>query len=229
MQIKRLILQTSALEKLTDFYIKLMELPVKKSGHAGQSLGGGHGEMEIAITIGSTELVFQHAKAADPFYHFAINIPANKIEEAGTWLKDRAELMWIDQYSNDIADFASWHAKSVYFFDPAGNILELIARFDLDNQTNETFSSKQFLSVSEIGLVFPEKEFDQRTGDLLKRFNLSYFAKQPPLPQFKAVGDDEGLFIIVPENRSWFPTSKPSGIFKMEIEAKAIREFCISL
>jgi hypothetical protein len=32
MQIKQLILQTSALKELTDFYIKLMELPVALSG-----------------------------------------------------------------------------------------------------------------------------------------------------------------------------------------------------
>jgi len=206
MQIKRLILQTSALEKLTDFYIKQMELPVKKSG-----------KKEIAITIGSTELVFQQAKSADPFYHFAINIPANKIEEAKTWLKNRTELIWMEQYKSDVADFVNWHAKSVYFYDPAGNILELIARFDLENETQEPFSSNQFLSISEIGLVFPEDEFDKRTHELMNRYRLSYFAKQPPLPQFRAVGDDDGLFIIVPENRNWFPTSKPSGIFPIVI------------
>jgi len=230
MQIKRLILQTSALEKLTDFYIKLMQLPVKKSGVARQSPGvGGHDQKEIAITIGSTELVFQQAKAADPFYHFAINIPANKIEEAKEWLKDRVKLIWMNDYKSDVADFVTWHAKSVYFYDPAGNILELIARFDLDNQTSEPFSSKQFLSVSEIGLVFPEKQFDKRIEKLIKQYGLSYFPKQPPLPQFRAVGDDEGLFIIVPENRHWFPTSKASGVFDIQIEGEANGKFCLRL
>ena len=152
MQIKRLILQTSALKELTDFYIKLMELPVELSG-----------EKEIKIKIGSTELIFQQAHAADPFYHFAINIPANKIEEAKSWLKARVELIWIEQYKSDIADFVNWHAQSVYFYDPAGNILELIARFDLDNKTDQPFSSAQFLSISEVGFVFKEDELDKRT------------------------------------------------------------------
>jgi hypothetical protein len=206
MQIKKLILQTSALKELTDFYIKLMELPVASSG-----------EGEIKIKTGSTELVFQQATAADPFYHFAINIPANKIEEAKNWLSNRVELIWIEQYKSDIADFVNWHAKSVYFYDPAGNILELITRFDLDTKTDEPFSSAQFLSISEIGLVFKEDELNKRTESLLKQYQLNYFDKQPPLPQFKAVGDDEGLFVIVPENRNWFPTFKASGIFPMEI------------
>jgi hypothetical protein len=207
MQINRLILQTTALKKLTDFYIRLMDLPVSTSG-----------KNEIAIKIGSTELVFQQATTADPFYHFAINIPANKIEEAKKWLNERVELIWIDQYKSDIADFVNWQAKSVYFYDPAGNILELIARFDLHNPETESFSSNQFLSISEMGLVFKEDELDKKTGELLNQYQLSYFNKQPPLPQFRAVGDDEGLFIIVPEKRNWFPTPVPSGIFPMKIE-----------
>lgn len=216
MQLKRLILQTSALKELTDFYIALMELPVRS------------GDDEIIIQIGSSELIWQQAKTADPFYHFAINIPGNKIDEAKKWLKQRVELIWIDQYKSDVADFVNWHAKSVYFLDPAGNILELIARFDLDNNTSDLFSSKQFLSISEIGLVFPERELDNRAEKLLKQYDLSYFGKQPPLPQFRAVGDDEGLFIIVPETRNWFPTSTPSEIFPMTVQFLSGRQFEIS-
>ena len=207
MEIKQLILQTSATSKLTEFYETVMELPVALSG-----------ESEITIKTGSTELVFQQASAADPFYHFAINIPANKIEEAKAWLSSRVDLVWMEDYKSDIADFVNWHAKSVYFFDPAGNILELITRFTLDNKTDAPFSSAQFLSISEIGLVFKEDEFDTRTSDLLQQHQLSYFAKQPPLKHFRAIGDDEGLFIIVPENRNWYPTDKPSGIFPIEIK-----------
>ena len=152
------------------------------------------------------------------FYHFAINIPANKIEEAKAWLASRVELIWIEPYKSDIADFVNWHAKSVYFYDPAGNIVELIARFDLDNKTGEPFSSSQFLSISEVGLVVKEDELDKTAENLIQQYGLSYFDKQPPLPQFKAIGDDEGLFIIVPDKRNWFPTSKSSGIFPMKTQ-----------
>lgn len=208
MEIQRLILQTSVLKKLTAWYTDVMELPVESNS-----------AKEIAIRIGRTQLVFRQSTTAGPFYHFAINIPANKIEEAKAWLNNRRiELLWIEQYKSDIADFTGWHAKSVYFYDPAGNILELIARFDLNNKTGEPFSSKQFLSVSEVGLVFKENKFEKRIRDLLQTYQLSYFTKQPPLAHFRAIGDDEGLFIIVPENRNWFPTDKPAGIFPMEVE-----------
>jgi hypothetical protein len=207
MQINRVILQTSVLKELTAFYSKEMELPVDTTN-----------ENETIIKIGSTELVFKKASTADPFYHLAINIPANKIEEAKAWLSGRAELMWMDEYKSDIADFASWHAKSVYFFDPAGNIMELIARFDLDNKTDKPFSSTQFLSVSEIGLVLEKDEFDPSVSRLMKQYELSYFAKQSPMPQFRAIGDDEGLFIVVSEKRNWFPTTIRSGIFPTEVQ-----------
>jgi len=207
MEINRLILQTSALKELTAFYTTALGLPALSKN-----------ENEIAISIGSTELVFKHVSAADPFYHFAINIPANKIKEAKDWLSGRVELIWMDDYKSDIADFVNWHAKSVYFFDPGGNIVELIARFDLDNKADESFSAWQFLSVSEVGLVLKEVDFDKSVSGLFEQYQLSYFDKQPPLPQFKDIGNDEGLFIVVPENRNWYPTSKPSGIFPMEIQ-----------
>jgi hypothetical protein len=78
-------------------------------------------------------------------------------------------------------------------------------------------------------LVFEEDKLDQRTQDLLKRYSLSYFDKQPALPQFRAIGNDEGLFIIVPHHRNWFPTAKPSGMFPMEIKFEAGETFTFKL
>jgi len=219
MQINRLILQTSLLKELIAFYKAGMNLHTDIKS-----------DEDIIIRVGSTELVFKQVSAADPFYHIAINIPANKIEEAKNWLMDRVDLIWINDYKSDIADFVNWHAKSVYFFDPAGNIVELIARFDLDNKTDEPFSAAQFLSISEVGIVIKASEFDSSVTRLLHQYQLSYFAKQAPLPQFRAIGDDDGLFIVVPENRNWFPTTIPSVIFPMEIQFENNgKEFMLNL
>ena len=35
----------------------------------------------------------------------------------------KVPLIWINDYNSEIADFVNWHAKSIYFFDPAGNIV----------------------------------------------------------------------------------------------------------
>ena len=207
MLLKRILIQSSRLQALRDFYRSILKLKVQDES-----------ETSINIQIGASVLVIEETKEEEPFYHFAINVPANKIEEAKAWLLFKGiELLWMEDYKSDIADFKNWHAKSVYFLDPAGNIVELIARFDLKNETDESFSSIQFLNISEIGLVFPQDEIDQQVGRIIKQTGLSYFLKQPPMQQFKVLGDDEGLFIIVTENRNWYPTSKASGIFPLEI------------
>jgi len=207
MEITAITLQTSLLKDLANFYRDVLELPTEINGHG-----------KITIRIGSTALVFEQVKNADPFYHFAINIPSNKIDEAKTWLSPRAGLIWMDDYKSDIADFRNWNARSVYFYDPAGNILELIARFDLKNATAEAFSSAQFLCISEMGVVAKPGDIDNDARRLLNEFDLNYFVRQPPLPQFKAIGDNDGLFIMVPEKRNWYPTKKQSGIFPMKVQ-----------
>jgi hypothetical protein len=83
----------------------------------------------------------------------------------------------MEDYKSDIADFVNWRAKSVYFFDPAGNIIELIARFDLNNASSEKFSSEQFLSLSEIGLVFPDEQIDEQVRIIMKRMWACLFSE----------------------------------------------------
>jgi catechol-2,3-dioxygenase len=206
MKIKSLVLETKDIKRLANFYETILELDVVRSG------------TEFTVNLNASAIRFKLSVSGDPFYHFAIAIPCNKIEEARKWMAEKLELIWIEEYKNVIADFVNWKARSIYFFDAAGNIVELIARFDLHNETEEKFSSKHFLSVSEIGLVFPEHEIEIKTQELLKQYALSYFDKQQPFPNFKAVGDDEGLLIIVTDNRNWYPTTKPSGIFSLELE-----------
>ena len=201
-------MESTAPGTVADFYEKVLELPVKRKA----------GETEILM--GSSRIVFrQSTSVKDPFYHFAINIPANKIEEAKKWLTAKLALLWMEDYKSDIANFTNWRAKSIYFFDVAGNIVELIARFELKNENTQPFSSAQLLSVSEIGVVYPMEDIEKNTKAIMRRNGLGYFSRQPPFPQFKAVGDDEGLFIIVTEGRNWYPTSdKPAGIFPLQVK-----------
>jgi len=208
MFLKKIQLQTKNLSALYNFYKDVLELNTFYSG-----------EKSITVSAGKSLLIFEETDAdVNPFYHFAFNIPSNKFEEAFEWIKRKVNLLWLDDYKSHIADFANWHAKSFYFLDPAGNILELIARFDLNDNIDEKFSSNLIRNISEIGLVYPQNCFQYDVDKLLTLYHLPYFDKQPPLPQFKAVGDDEGLFVIVPENRVWFSTkSTTSQIFPMHI------------
>ncbi len=206
MLLKELRLQTMQLSALSHFYADILELPVTKEDDA------------ISIKTGNSQIIFEETKSKDPFYHFAFNIPANKFEEALQWTQKKVKLLWLDDYNGYVADFTNWHAKSFYFLDPAGNILEFIARFDLNDEEHEPFLAAHIRNISEIGLVFSSESFDSNVDKLFKQYPLCYFDKQPPLPHFRAVGSDEGLFIIVPENRTWFSTRNTmSEIFPMKI------------
>jgi hypothetical protein len=207
MKITEIYLQTSKPSEVKDFYKSTLELETKSDTPG-----------KIEILAGNTKIIFERSNEGDPIYHFAFNIPSNKIDEAYKWLNQRVELLWMEEYESYIADFKNWNGKSVYFIDPAGNIVEFIARFDLHDEATSEFSSKQIRNVSEIGLVFPENSFDKKVCDLLTAYELSYFNKQPPLDKFRAIGNDEGLFICVPEGRPWYPTSSSmAGCYPMKI------------
>lgn len=198
---------TKDISSVSGFYKDVMELPL-----------AGVGKKAVSISAGVSKLVFQECKSKeDPFYHFAFNIPWSRFYEALNWMQERVELLWLDEYNGVVADFVKWHARSFYFLDPAGNILELIARFDLNDHASEKFSAAHIRNISEIGLVFRPEVFDQNAASLLHKYNLEYFSKQPPMNHFRTIGDDEGLFIVVPENRNWFSTNKSSAIFPVEI------------
>ena len=205
MQLKELILQTKNIDELYAFYKNTLQLEVIKPD-----------AKTISIHAGKTTLIFSETNDSEkPFYHFAFNIPSNKIEEALQWLKDKVDLLWIEEYENYIAEFSNWNARSVYFFDTAGNIVELIARFDLHDKVDEPFSSSHIRNVSEIGIVLNAEKFNTGVNEMMQQHELEYFSKQPPLKHFRAIGNDEGLFIVVPEHRNWYPTNVPSKIFPL--------------
>ena len=208
MLLKKIQLQTKNLSALYNFYKDVLELNTFYSG-----------KKSITVSAGKSVLIFEETNGdVNPFYHFAFNIPSNKFEEAFEWMKQKVELLWLDDYKSYIADFVNWHAKSFYFLDPAGNILELISRFDLNDIIEEPFSSAHIRNISEIGLVFSKETFQKDVEQLLLQYPLPYFDKQPPLSQFKAIGNDEGLFIIVPENRIWFSTKNTTAqIFPIDV------------
>ncbi len=192
MQIKELTLYTNNISAIKDFYGNVLSLKLNSEG-----------ENYAEYQTGETVLIFKEDKAINPHYHFAFNIPSNKIEEAKKWMNGKAELLPIEDHYY-IADFVNWNAKSIYFYDPVGNIVEFIARFDLENDTNEKFDSSQILSVSEMGIV--TNNVTVFADKLKNEYKVFDFVKSVNSDSFSAMGDDNGLFIVAIENRNWYPT-----------------------
>jgi len=159
----------------------------------------------ISFLAGQSTLTFIGSVKLNPKYHFAFNIPRNKLDEAIIWASAKLDLIKIAD-NGIVANFESWNAKAIYFFDNNGNILEFIARFDLNNDSDKPFGISSIQSISEIGIVTdaPIKLADK----LIKKNSLYFFAKGSKSEKFVTLGNDKGLFIIVETNRKWYPTEQ---------------------
>ena len=192
MQISEVHLLTNSLSETEYFYSKKLEMKVLKKT-----------DELLCFHCGSSKLFFHlSSEIYNPKYHFAFDIPENKLMEALEWCRDKAELIPFE--SNYIIDFPNWNAKSFYFYDNNGNILECIVRYDLGNTSEETFTGNSLINISEIGFVV-----DDVYGfcdDFNLKFKTDYFSKQPKRENFSVLGDQGGLFIVSGNERNWFPT-----------------------
>lgn len=157
---------------------------------------------------GNSELKFTENPSHSGIYHFAFNIPCNQIREAMHWLENRAVPLVPDNEGNTLIDFSSWNAEATYFFDPAGNIVEFIARRDLHNESDKPFGPDSILEISEIGIV--TEDVLAWNAKAAKEYGVLPFEKSKPGPDFSALGTDTGLFIVVPEGRIWYMTDLPA-------------------
>jgi catechol-2,3-dioxygenase len=199
MNILEIELLSSDINKTEEFYNDVLGLNTLKKN-----------DISVAFMAGATKLTFRSSVNVKPVYHFAFDIPNNKLLEAFAWIEKKTEIMEVVS-PDKIADFYNWNAKSFYFYDNNGNILEFIARNDLDNASQKPFDGSSILSVSEIGFV--SKNVSRQSEELFEKYGLVSYSKQPKLDKFIVLGTTTGLFILVEENRDWYPTDKKSKSF----------------
>jgi catechol-2,3-dioxygenase len=204
MQILEVSIQTDDLPETENFYSNLLDLKTKNKD-----------QNSISYLAGTSTLTFIKSLTKAPAYHFAFNIPANKLDEAIDWVSIKTELIRITD-NEVIAHFDNWNAKSIYFFDNRGNILEFIVRFDLDNPSDKPFNSESILSLNEIGVVTDQPLAFAES--LIQNYGLEYFWRGPKREDFVAVGDDHGLFVIAIPNRNWYPTECPAEKHALKIQ-----------
>lgn len=205
MEIKLLTLQTNKIEVMKEFYTQQL-------GFSLCSENSNHFQMQVGKSI----LEFTNEEVVgDPYYHFAFNIPSNQFQEAKEWLKGRTTLLLED--GEDEADFSFWPAHACYFEDPAGNIVELIARYKENPKSESSFSVNSILNISEIGLIV--KDAPMVTGQL-KEINIFDSDNDPVTNSSLHFMQDNnnGVFIILTSvDRRWLFSEKKSKIFPMKI------------
>jgi len=191
MHIKAVHLKTNNLPALHEFYAQTLELPINRVD-----------DDYLSIQIGTSELIFTRGIPAQ--YHLAFNVPQNTFLASKVWVGNRTGLIPTVN-GQDEMDFPAWDAHSAYFYDSAGNVLEIIARHRLKNDRNMAFGGRSLLNISEVGLGVTNV---QATTQLIcNTFDLPIFDGEGS-DVFSAIGNDDGLLIVVPLGREWFPNSR---------------------
>lgn len=196
---KSVIFHTDQLKSVRRFYGNVLGLAISKSS-----------EQQFTVTIGESNLTFIHSEQP-AFYHFAINIPGNQFSMMKYWIQDRVALNR-DQGRDEIF-FPSFVADSMYFEDPAGNIVELIGRRHRDLFGELTTAS--FLNISEVSITTPSIS---EVGEQLQDFGipLRYGTKINP-NSVNFLGKDDTFIVLVKPGRKWYFSHKHSKTYPLEI------------
>ncbi|GAB3989522.1 hypothetical protein GCM10028807_14610 [Spirosoma daeguense] len=197
MKILDLELHTTDLDATRLFYVRRLGLPL-----LSQSIN------HLTVLIGWTRLTFRLVDKPVAPYHLAINVPRESLEVVMYYF----DLAYLPTQAPDklIADFSDWRAQACYFYDSTGNLLEFIARTDLSLSNPNLTITDLFQGVSEIGIATEDVTY---TAELLHhRFDVMQFTKSTPKPEFNALGDDNGLFILSKIGRKWLFSDTVAGL-----------------
>lgn len=205
MKIKEASLKTRDINSMKTFYTEILGMPLTKES-----------EDKFQVLAGSSLLEFTSENVEDePFYHFAFDIPSNKFREAKKWVLSKVKLNLED--SEDEANFSHIPALSLYFYDPAGNIVEFISRHDIAEESEEIFTQKSILNISEMSLTVvdaiktAEKLIDlgikERDGDPISNSSLNFMGKSATGP----------FLLLTQPGRRWIFSNKLSAIYPIEI------------
>ncbi|MFS0821929.1 VOC family protein [Bacillus sp. 1P02SD] len=204
MHIKLVILQTDRINEMKRFYVDRFGFSILKED-----------TNSFRIAVGSSELEFTSENVkGNPFYHFAFNIPSNQFHDAKLWVKERVELNVED--GEDEAYFSFFSANALYFYDPAGNIVEFISRKTSGERT-KPFSVENVLNISEIGLTVDdavsvgnrliEIGIHERNNESLSQTSLNFMGEKTM-----------GIYIILNQpGRRWIFSDKISTVYPIEI------------
>ncbi|MCS5505851.1 hypothetical protein [Curtobacterium flaccumfaciens] len=163
----------------------------------------------VRIVVGSTLLVFRELPEMTGALHLAITIPTGTFDAAKAWIAGLTTVLGTaDQ--DEFEGPRNWNSRSVYFEGPDQQLLELIERRDLEPGARRvgvgTDAGVPLVSVSEVGVPVPDV---LGAASALRRAGLEPYAN-PPGESFAAVGDVDGLVILVSPDRRWFPTGDRS-------------------
>jgi len=169
----------------------------------------------VRVVVGSTLLVFRELPEMTGALHLAMTIPTGTFDAAKAWIAGLTTVLGTDD-QDEFEGPPNWNSRSVYFEGPDEQLLELIERRDLESGARRAGDGSgtgtgtgvvvPLVSVCEVGVPVPDV---LGAVEALRRAGLEPYAN-PPGESFAAVGDVDGLVILVSPDRRWFPTGDRS-------------------
>ncbi|PKR85271.1 VOC family protein [Heyndrickxia camelliae] len=190
MKIYGVQLKAYHLEKMKEFYTNLLQMSLVYED-----------KNSFAVLAGTTRVHFEKDEE-QPYYHVCFHLGSAFFDHIFNKLKKKNLLL-----SNEEGEISMyWKGKQAYFFDPDGNILEILER-PLPHKEQEGW-----LRVGEIGMP------SSNTYDL--REYLSSFLENKYKAEndsFSFFGEENGVGVIVKEGRNWYPTNRPASIHPIKL------------
>lgn len=214
MDIRQVQLATRSLDETARFYERLgCPVEVDDAGAGPDSAA------VVRVVVGSSLLVFRELPEMAGALHLAITIPTGTFDAAKAWIAGVTTVLGTDD-QDEFEGPPNWNSRSVYFEGPDQQLLELIERRDLESGARRVGTGARtgtgtgsgtgavvpLVSVSEVGVPVPDV---LDAVEALRRAGLEPYAN-PPGEAFAAVGDVDGLVILVSPERRWFPTGDRS-------------------
>lgn len=200
MRLRHVSLATTDPGALRPFYAEKLGLPVSDTAEG------------FVVAVGASAMEFRPATAdTDPTYHVAFSVPGDTIDRATEWLSARADLLGDDGRTQ--FRYESLGATAVYATDPAGNVLELLARdgrerpgdpSSADQDSPDQFGPESLLDIGEVGVVVDD--VPEAAAALTSMFDLT----GSPDDEFAYLGGADGAFVLAAPGRDWFPTDQPA-------------------
>jgi catechol-2,3-dioxygenase len=184
MQIRQVQLATRSVDEVAHGY-RALGCPVAVDGDTAQ------------VDVGRTRLVFRTLDGATGAHHLAFTVPTGRFPAAKEWLAGVATVIGTED-ADEFEGPTGWDSRSVYFDGPDRQVLELIERRALPPGPEVP----RLLAVSEVGIAVPDVG---AAVAVLRRHGIEPYGN-PPGDDFAAVGDVDGLLVLVTPGRPWFPT-----------------------
>lgn len=165
---------------------------------------------QFTVNVGATDITF-HQSDDPSFYHFAINIPGNQFFIMKEWIKNRLTLI----RSKGVTEiyYQSLGGDSIYFEDPAGNLVELIARRNRD--LFGSLSKEVFLDVSEVGITTP---YVYEVGEELQDIGLPLrLGTEINTEGMNYLGRESSYIVLVPPRWKWEFSKRKAETHPLEI------------